>query len=176
MESRINQRISREDKKPERTVLNCHKCGSKPHLANTCTKKVKINEIKVIEEVQYSEEKEESDHDSEISEDTQVEDFPIENIKAFFEVTDVHTHLPQYSEDCYNLINIQDAIMCKTKPARGSFITTVFINDAEAKVNLYSGAFHTCIGNDYLQVILHEWKNHLLPIEGVQFNSASNNM
>ncbi|MBW0542639.1 hypothetical protein O181_082354 [Austropuccinia psidii MF-1] len=31
-------------------------------------------------------------------------------------------------------------------------------------------------GKDYLQAILSGWKNHLLPIEGVQFSSASNNM
>ncbi|MBW0531477.1 hypothetical protein O181_071192 [Austropuccinia psidii MF-1] len=79
----------------------------------------KINEVQVIEEVQCTEEKEESDLDSAVSEDKPVEDYPIENITAFFEVTEVHTHLPQYSDDCHNLVNIQDARMCKTKPARG---------------------------------------------------------
>ncbi|MBW0516590.1 hypothetical protein O181_056305 [Austropuccinia psidii MF-1] len=73
--------------------------------------------------------------------------------------------------------------MCKTKPARGngytagaSCITSVLMSDIEAKVNLDTGAFCTCVGKDYLQVILPEWKNHLLPIEGVQFSSSSNNM
>ncbi|MBW0525110.1 hypothetical protein O181_064825 [Austropuccinia psidii MF-1] len=106
-----------------------------------------------------------------------------ENITAFFEVTKTHTHLPQYSEDCHNLINIQDARMCKTKPARGksymagaSCITSILMNGIEAKVNLDTGAFCTCVGKDYLQVILPEWENHLLPIEGVQFSSSSNNM
>ncbi|MBW0592309.1 hypothetical protein O181_132024, partial [Austropuccinia psidii MF-1] len=150
---------------------------------NTCTKKTKINEVQVIEEAQYTEGKDESDQDSAISEDKPVEDYPIENITDFFEVTEVHTHLPQYSEDCYNLINIQDARMFKTKLARGkgytagaSCITSVFMNDIEAKLNLDTGAFCTCVGKDYLQVILPEWKKHLLPIEGVQFSSASNNM
>ncbi|MBW0534427.1 hypothetical protein O181_074142, partial [Austropuccinia psidii MF-1] len=113
----------------------------------------------VIEEVQCTEEKEESDLDSEVSEDTPVEDYPIENNTAFFEVTEFHTHLPQYSEDFHNLMNIQDARMCKTKPARGkgytagaSCATSILMNDIEAK------------------------KNHLLPIEGLQFSSASNNM
>ncbi|MBW0540380.1 hypothetical protein O181_080095 [Austropuccinia psidii MF-1] len=46
----------------------------------------------------------------------------------------------------------------------------------EAKVNLDTGEFCTFVGKDSLQVILPEWKNHLLPIEGVQFSSASNNM
>ncbi|MBW0552314.1 hypothetical protein O181_092029, partial [Austropuccinia psidii MF-1] len=150
---------------------------------NKFTKKTKVNEVQVIEEVQCTEEKEESDIDSEVSEDTPVEDSTIESITAFFEVTEVHTHLPKYSEDCHNLINIQDARMYKTKPARGkgytsgaSCITSILINDIEAKVNLDTGAFFTCMHKDYVQAILPEWKNHLLPIEGVQFSSASNNI
>ncbi|MBW0548020.1 hypothetical protein O181_087735 [Austropuccinia psidii MF-1] len=176
-------KTSREDRESERPVLKCHKCGSTSHLANTCTKKTKINEVQVIEEVQCTEEKEESDLDSAVSEDTPVEDYPIENITAFFEVTEVHTHLPQYSEDCHNLINIQDSIMCNTKPARGkgytsgaSCVTSILMNDSEAKVNLNTGAFCTCVVKDHLQTILPGWKNHLLPIEGVQFSCASNNM
>ncbi|MBW0557001.1 hypothetical protein O181_096716, partial [Austropuccinia psidii MF-1] len=118
MESKIINKPSREDKRYERPVLKCHKCGSTSNLANACTKKKKINELQVIEEAQCTGEKEESDLDSAVSEDTPVEDYPIENIKAFFEVTEVHTHLPQYSEDCHKLTNIQDARMCKTKPSR----------------------------------------------------------
>ncbi|MBW0539156.1 hypothetical protein O181_078871 [Austropuccinia psidii MF-1] len=130
-----------------------------------------------------AEEKEESDHDSEISEDTPVEDYSIDNITYFFEVTEVHTHLPQYSEDCSNLINIQDARMCNTEPARGkgytegeSCITSILINDVDSKVDLDTGTFFTCIAKDFLQAIIPEWENHLLPIEGVKFSSASNNM
>ncbi|MBW0561205.1 hypothetical protein O181_100920, partial [Austropuccinia psidii MF-1] len=87
------------------------------HLANTCTK-TKINEVQVIEKAQCTKEKEESDLDSAFSEDTPVEYYPIENITAFFEVTEVHTHLPQYSEYWHNLINIHYSIMCKPRPAR----------------------------------------------------------
>ncbi|MBW0543271.1 hypothetical protein O181_082986 [Austropuccinia psidii MF-1] len=50
------------------------------------------------------------------------------------------------------------------------------MNDIEAKVNLDTGAVCTCVGKDYLQAILPGWKNNLLPMEGVQFSSASNNM
>ncbi|MBW0556709.1 hypothetical protein O181_096424 [Austropuccinia psidii MF-1] len=183
MESKMVPKISKEDRKPERPVFKFHKCGSTSNLANTCTKKTKINEVQVIEEVQCTEEKEESDLESAVSEDTPVEDYPIENIKAFFEVTEVHTHLPQYSEDCHNLINIQDYRMCRTNPARGkgytageSCITSILINVTEAKVNLDTGKFCTCVGKDYLQSILPGWKNNLLPIEGVQYSSSSNNM
>ncbi|MBW0463609.1 hypothetical protein O181_003324 [Austropuccinia psidii MF-1] len=183
MESKMVPKTSREDKIPERPVLKCHKCGSTSNLANTCTKKTKINEFQVIEEVQCTEEKEKSDLDSAVSEDTPVEDYPIDNITAFFEVTELHTHLPQYSEDCHNLINIQDSRMCRTKPARGkghtagaACITSILMNDIEARVNLDTGAFRTCVGKYYLQAILPGWKNHLLPIEGVKFSSSSNNM
>ncbi|MBW0575478.1 hypothetical protein O181_115193 [Austropuccinia psidii MF-1] len=176
-------RISREDKRPERPVLKCHKCVSTSHLANTCKKKKKVNEVQVIEEVQCTEEQEKYDLDYAVSEDTPVGDYPIENITAFLEVTEVHTHLKQYSEDHHNLINIQDARICKTKPARGkeytageSCITSILINYFEARVNLDTGEFYTCVGKYYLQAILPGWKNHLLPIEGVQFSSASNNM
>ncbi|MBW0589525.1 hypothetical protein O181_129240 [Austropuccinia psidii MF-1] len=121
----------------------------------------KNNKAQVIEEVQCTEKKEECERDSAISEDTPVEDYPIENIMAFFEVTEVHTHLPQYSEDCQNLINIQDARMCRTKPSRGkeytagaSSIKSILMNDIEAKVNLDTGAFCTCVGKDYSQTKL----------------------
>ncbi|MBW0587418.1 hypothetical protein O181_127133 [Austropuccinia psidii MF-1] len=43
MESKMVPKISREDKRPERPVLKCHKCGSTSNLPNTCTKKTKIN-------------------------------------------------------------------------------------------------------------------------------------
>ncbi|MBW0492125.1 hypothetical protein O181_031840 [Austropuccinia psidii MF-1] len=73
--------------------------------------------------------------------------------------------------------------MCKAKPARGkgytagaSCIISILMNDIEAKVNLDTGEFCTCVGKDYLQAILPGWKNHLSPIEGIQFGSASNNM
>ncbi|MBW0577529.1 hypothetical protein O181_117244 [Austropuccinia psidii MF-1] len=136
MESKMVSKTSREDKRHEKSVLKFHKCGSTSNLAKICTKRTKINEFQVIEEVQCTEEKEEYELDYAVSEDTPVEDYPIENITAFFEVTEVHTHLPQYSENSHNLINIQDARMCKAKPARGkgytagaSCITSILMND-----------------------------------------------
>ncbi|MBW0508397.1 hypothetical protein O181_048112 [Austropuccinia psidii MF-1] len=107
----------------------------------------------------------------------------MENITDLFEVTEVHTHLPQYSKDCHNLINMQDARICKTKPTRGkgytsgaSYITSILINDIEARINLDTWAFCTCVGKDYQQAILPGWMNHVLKIEDVQFSSSSNNM
>ncbi|MBW0476099.1 hypothetical protein O181_015814 [Austropuccinia psidii MF-1] len=128
------------------------------------TKKTKINEVQVIEGAQCNEEKQESDQDSAISQDTPAEDYHIENITAFFQVTEVHTHLPLYSRSWYNLINIKKARILKIETSRGkgftlgaSCITSILINH-DAKVNLETGAFSTCVGNDYPQTILHEWK------------------
>ncbi|MBW0465619.1 hypothetical protein O181_005334 [Austropuccinia psidii MF-1] len=81
MESKMVPNISREDKKP---VLKLHKCGRTSHLANTCIKNTKINEVEVIEDFQLPEEKEESDQDSVVSEGTPVEDYSVGNIEAVF--------------------------------------------------------------------------------------------
>ncbi|MBW0490314.1 hypothetical protein O181_030029 [Austropuccinia psidii MF-1] len=136
MESKIVPKTSREDRRPEMNVLKCHKCGRTSHLDNTCTKKTKINEVQFISKVQFSEEKEESAKDSSISDDTPAENYPIENITDFFEVTGVNTNLQQYSNNCCNLIDIQDSGIYKAKPARvkgytagESCITSVLLND-----------------------------------------------
>ncbi|MBW0473033.1 hypothetical protein O181_012748 [Austropuccinia psidii MF-1] len=57
-----------------------------------------------------------------------------------------------------------------------SYVTSILMNDIEAKVNLNTAEFCTCVGKDYLQAILPGWKSQLLPIEGVKLSSASNNM
>ncbi|MBW0517431.1 hypothetical protein O181_057146 [Austropuccinia psidii MF-1] len=60
-----------------------------------------------------------NESDSEPSEREELTDkLSIENINVLFEVTEVHTHLPQYSEEFMNLIHVQDAKMQETKPAR----------------------------------------------------------
>ncbi|MBW0522114.1 hypothetical protein O181_061829 [Austropuccinia psidii MF-1] len=97
MESKTVPKTSREDRRPERSLFKCYKCGNTSNLAKAWIKMTKINEVQVIEEVQFSKEKEESDQDSGISEDIPAEEYPIENITAFFEVTEVHNHFPQYS-------------------------------------------------------------------------------
>ncbi|MBW0518716.1 hypothetical protein O181_058431 [Austropuccinia psidii MF-1] len=102
--------------------------------------------------------------DSVPSEEEELQDEPsIEDINVFFEVTEVHTHLPQYSDECMDLIHVKDAKMQKAKPAR-------------AKINLDSGAFCTCVGKNYLDKIYTNWQDKLIPIEGIKFSSASPSM
>ncbi|MBW0545768.1 hypothetical protein O181_085483 [Austropuccinia psidii MF-1] len=73
--------------------------------------------------------------------------------------------------------------MQKIKPARGkgytaglSCITNIVINNREAKIHHDSGAFCTCVGNDYLENIYTNWQDKLMPIEGMKFSCASQNM
>ncbi|MBW0535758.1 hypothetical protein O181_075473 [Austropuccinia psidii MF-1] len=82
-----------------------------------------------------------------------------------------------------DLIHVQDAKMQKTKLARGegymagsSCITNTVIKNKEGKIHLDSGAFCTCVGKDYLEIIYTNWKETLMPIEGIKFISASQDM
>ncbi|MBW0525424.1 hypothetical protein O181_065139 [Austropuccinia psidii MF-1] len=151
----------------------------------TRTKIDKHNEI----DVEKDDTKETNDvpvheSDSEPSEEEELPDeLSIEHINVSFEVTEVHTHLPQFSDECMDLIHVQDAKMQKTKPARGkvytsgsSCITHIVINKREAKIHLDSGSFCTCVGKDYLDKIHTNWQDKLMPIEGIKFSSASQNM
>ncbi|MBW0567778.1 hypothetical protein O181_107493 [Austropuccinia psidii MF-1] len=149
--------ISKPNKPHYKAPLKCHKCGSTSHLANNCPKRTRINEI----EIEKDDTKETNDvpvHESD-SEPSEEEDLPdelsIENINVSFEVTEMHTHLLQYSTECMDLIHVEDAKTQKTKPARGkgytagsSYITNIVINSREAKLNLDSCAFCTCFGKD----------------------------
>ncbi|MBW0543528.1 hypothetical protein O181_083243 [Austropuccinia psidii MF-1] len=87
------------------------------------------------------------------------------------------------SDEFLDLIHVQDAKMQKTKPARGkgytaksSCITNIVTNNREAKINLDSGAFCNFVGKDYIDKIYTNWQDKLMPIEGIKFRSASQNM
>ncbi|MBW0525951.1 hypothetical protein O181_065666 [Austropuccinia psidii MF-1] len=157
--------ISKQNKPQKRLPLKCHECGGTSHLANTCPKKTRINEI----EIEKDDTKETNDvhvheTDSEPSEEEELPDeLSIENINVYLEVTEVHTHLPQYSDEYMDLIHVQDAKMQKTKPAR-------------EKIHLDSGAFCTCVGKNYLDKIYTNWQDRIIPIKGIKFSSASQNM
>ncbi|MBW0567811.1 hypothetical protein O181_107526 [Austropuccinia psidii MF-1] len=178
------KQVPKPNEPHDKAPLKCHKCGSTSHLANTCPKKTRINEIEI--EKDDTKEKKFSVHESD-SEPFEEEEFPdelsIENIDVSFEVTKVHTHLPQYSDEFMYLIHVQDAKMQKPKPARGkgytagsSCITNIVIRNREAKIHLDSGAFCTCVGKGYLANINTNWQDNLMPIEGIKFSSSSQNM
>ncbi|MBW0531124.1 hypothetical protein O181_070839 [Austropuccinia psidii MF-1] len=179
------KKIPKPKKPHDKAPLKCHKCGSTSHFAHNCPKKTRIYEIEA-EKDDTKETQDVSVHESD-SEPFEEEELPdelsIENINVSFEATEVHTHLPWYSDECMDLIHVQKAKMQKAKPARGkgytsgsSCITNIVINNREAKIHLDSGTFCTCAGKDYLEKISTNWKDKLMPIEGIKFSSASQNM
>ncbi|MBW0564404.1 hypothetical protein O181_104119 [Austropuccinia psidii MF-1] len=147
--------IPKPNKPHDKDPLRFHIFGSTSHLANTCPKKRRINEIEIdeVEDTKETNNVSLHDSDSKHSEEEEVPDeLSIENIDVSFEVTEVHTHLPQYSDECINLIHVQDAKMQKTKPARGkgystgaSFINNIVIKNRKAKLYHDSAAFCTCV-------------------------------
>ncbi|MBW0593739.1 hypothetical protein O181_133454, partial [Austropuccinia psidii MF-1] len=73
--------------------------------------------------------------------------------------------------------------MYRTKPAKGmgytagkSSISIVMVDSQEGKVNLDTGAYCTCVGKSYLKTIVPDWKEKLMPIQGVKLSSASESM
>ncbi|MBW0542685.1 hypothetical protein O181_082400 [Austropuccinia psidii MF-1] len=174
MNNKTSQKPNPKPNKPhDKAPLKCHKCGSTSNLANTCPKKTRINEIE-IEKDDTKEKKDVSVHESD-SEPSEEEDLPdelsIENINVSFEIAEVHTHLPQYIDECMDLIHVQDAKMQKTKSARGegftagsSCITNIVINNSEVKIHLDSSGFCTCVGKNYLDRIYANWQDTLMPI------------
>ncbi|MBW0505149.1 hypothetical protein O181_044864 [Austropuccinia psidii MF-1] len=105
-----------------------------------------INEIEIEKVEDTRETKDVSLHESD-SEPSEEEELPdelsIENINVSFEATEVQNHLPHYSDECMDLIHVQDAKMQKNKPARGkgytggsSCIPNIVINNTEAKIHL----------------------------------------
>ncbi|MBW0541058.1 hypothetical protein O181_080773 [Austropuccinia psidii MF-1] len=156
--------ITKPNAPHDKAPLKSHKCGSTSHLANTCLKKTRINEI----EIEKDDTKETNDvtvHES-YSEPSEEEELPDES-----------------SHDFMDLIHLQDAKMQKSKPARGKVytagspcITNIVTNNREAKIHLDSGAFCTFVGKDYLDKIHTNWQDRFMQIEGIKFSSASQNM
>ncbi|MBW0560868.1 hypothetical protein O181_100583 [Austropuccinia psidii MF-1] len=138
--------IPKPNEPDEKAPLKCHQYGSTSHLAKTCPKKTKINEIDIdkVEDTKETNNVSLHESDSEHSEEEEIPDkLSIENINVSFEVTEVHTHLPQYSDEFMDLILVQDYKMQKTKPARGKgytagelCITNIVIDNREAKLHL----------------------------------------
>ncbi|MBW0579229.1 hypothetical protein O181_118944 [Austropuccinia psidii MF-1] len=169
--------------KPEDIIGKFHICQSTTHLANTCTKRGKINEIDIEKEPDVEKDnniEENSDDKSSIFSEPSKD---IENINATFDIMESYSHFPQLSNGQLDLSKNQDALLMKTKPNRGkgytaghSCITEVVINNKPTKLLLAPGAFHSCLGKSFLKTCVPNFEDHLLPIDGIKFNSASNPM
>ncbi|MBW0498944.1 hypothetical protein O181_038659 [Austropuccinia psidii MF-1] len=119
--------ILKPNKPQDRAPLKCHKWR-------------KIKKEDATKEANYLSLHE---SDSEPSEEELTDKLSIENINFSFEVTEVNTHLPQYSDECMDLIHVQDSKMQRTKPARGkrytagsSCITNIVIKNKESKIHI----------------------------------------
>ncbi|MBW0503369.1 hypothetical protein O181_043084 [Austropuccinia psidii MF-1] len=91
------KQIPKPNKPHEKAPLKGHKFGSTSNLENTCPKKTR-NEIEVdkVEDTKETNNVSLHDSDSEPYEEGEVPDeLSIESINVSFEVTEVHTHLPQ---------------------------------------------------------------------------------
>ncbi|MBW0531152.1 hypothetical protein O181_070867 [Austropuccinia psidii MF-1] len=133
-------------------IRKCHICQSTTHLANTCPKKGKINEMDIEKQ-------------PDVEKDDNIEENSDDNNGQL------------------DLSKTQDAQLMNTKPKRGegytagnSCITEVVINNKPTKPLLDPGAFCSCVGKSFFKNCVPNFKEHLLPIDGIKFNSASNPM
>ncbi|MBW0534971.1 hypothetical protein O181_074686 [Austropuccinia psidii MF-1] len=107
----------------------------------------------------------------------------IENINTTFDFMESSYHLPQLSNCQLDLSKIKDAQLMKTKPNRGkgytsvnTCVTEVIIDNKPTKRLLYQGAFCSCVGKYFLKTCVKHFEYQFLPIDGIEFNSASNPM
>ncbi|MBW0582611.1 hypothetical protein O181_122326, partial [Austropuccinia psidii MF-1] len=165
------------------TVRKCHICQSTTHLANTCPKKGKINEIDIEKEPDVEKDdiiEDNSDDKSSIFSESSKD---IENINSTFDIMESYSHLPQLSNGKLDLSKVQDAQLMKTKPNRGKVytarnycITEVVIDNKPTKLFLDPGAFCSSVGKSFLKPYVPNFEDQLLPIDGIKLNSASNPM
>ncbi|MBW0539868.1 hypothetical protein O181_079583 [Austropuccinia psidii MF-1] len=140
------------------TVRKCHICQSTTHLANTCPKRGKINEIDIEKEPDVEKDdiiEDNSDDKSSIFSESSKD---IENINATFYIMESYFQLPKLSNGQLDLSKVQDAQLMKTKPNRGR------------------GAFFSCVGKSFLKTAVPNFEDQLLPIDGIKVNIASNPM
>ncbi|MBW0493565.1 hypothetical protein O181_033280, partial [Austropuccinia psidii MF-1] len=160
-----------------------HKCGGIGHLANNCLKRAKVKEIVEKEDHNNKEEESDSEKDTEESEtyesdETNIINAQNNNIHLIYEILDVNSSLPQVGTSDTSLTNIQDAKIYRTKPEKGmgytagkSSIRIVMVENQEAKVNLDTGEYCTCvvkgIWNQLYQIgkkILYQYKESNLVV------------
>ncbi|MBW0530979.1 hypothetical protein O181_070694 [Austropuccinia psidii MF-1] len=118
--------------KSEYVIKRCHICQSTTHLANTCPKKGKINEIDIDKEPDVA--KDDVNEDNSDDKSSIFSEFSkyIENINYTFDIMESYYHFSQLRNGQLDLSRIQDAQTMKNKPNRGkSYTAEDFASDKE---------------------------------------------
>ncbi|MBW0548211.1 hypothetical protein O181_087926 [Austropuccinia psidii MF-1] len=159
-----------------------------PFKPNTPNSNVQRKCHKRGEDHNDKEEESDSEKDTEESESSESDEIniinaQINNIYLIYEVLDFNSKLPQFGTSDTSLTKIQDTKLYRTKPEKGmgytagkSSISIVMVENQEAKVNLDTGAYCTCVGKGYLDSIVPDWEGKLIPIQGLKFSSSSESM
>ncbi|MBW0546112.1 hypothetical protein O181_085827 [Austropuccinia psidii MF-1] len=97
---------------------------------------------------------------------TRINEIEIDKVEDTKETNNVSLHESDYepSEE-----DILDELIIEN-------INVSFEVTERSQVTLDSGAFCTCVGKDYLYRICSNWKESLIPIEGIKFRSARKDM
>ncbi|MBW0528094.1 hypothetical protein O181_067809 [Austropuccinia psidii MF-1] len=164
-------------------IGKCHICQSTTHLANTCPKKGKINEVDIEKDPDVEKDEVTEDNSDDRSSIFSESSKDIENINATFDIMESYSPLPQLRNGQLDLSKIKDAQLMKTKPNRGkgytacnSCITEVVIENKPIKLLLAPGAFYSCVGKSFLKTCVPDFEEQLLPIDGIKLNNASSPM
>ncbi|MBW0587175.1 hypothetical protein O181_126890, partial [Austropuccinia psidii MF-1] len=174
---------SNNEYKSAHTVRKCHICQSTTHLANTCPKRGKINEIDIEKEPDVEKDDIIEDNSYDKSSIFFESSKDIGYINAAFDIMQSYSHLPQLSNAQLDSSKAQDSQLMKTKPNRGkgytagnSCITEVVIDNKPTKLFLDPGVFCSCAGKSFLKTCVQSFEDQFLPNDGIKFNSASNPM
>ncbi|MBW0516416.1 hypothetical protein O181_056131 [Austropuccinia psidii MF-1] len=161
-------------------IRKLHTCQSTTHLADTCPKKGKINEIDIEKEPDVETDEVIEDNSDDKSSIFSEYSKYIENSNSTFDIMESYSYLPQAINVQINLSRIQDAQPMKTKPNRGkgytagnSCIAEVVIDNKPTKLLLDPGEFCSCVGKSFLKTCVPNFEDQLFPIDGIKFNSAS---
>ncbi|MBW0509603.1 hypothetical protein O181_049318 [Austropuccinia psidii MF-1] len=183
-----NQKSPSNQLKPMNKQNDINVVGSIWCLANTCLQKTKINEIVETEDHNDKEGESHSEKDTEESETCESDKSNIissqmRNIDLIYQVLDVKLNLPQTRTSNAFPTIIIDAKLHRAKPGKGmgytsrkSSIRIFMLNNKEERVNLNTGEYFTCVGKNYLQTLVPDWENQLIPKQGVKFSSVSESM
>ncbi|MBW0557928.1 hypothetical protein O181_097643 [Austropuccinia psidii MF-1] len=138
----------------------------------------------------HNDKAEESDSEKDTEESETPENDEINTINAqinnsdfIYEVLDVNSSVPQLGTSDKSLTKIQDAKLYRTKPEKGMGYTAgksstilVMAESQDAKINLDTGAYCTCVGKNYLKTFVPDWEGKHIPIQILKLSSASESM